>query len=366
MLERIRMENFKCFEDQEVCFKNLTVVAGQNGAGKSSIIQSLLVLRQTYLQGSFDRLRLNGPLTRLGRGRDVLHEEASATYIAFTLQSPHCQNVWKYQYEALDDTLERLSSNTDRDNLLLTNIFNPEFHYLNSERVGPRAVFSMGDIDVSLDRNLGNSGELAAHFLNHYGDKIQVTPELRHPSTSTPQLKYQVEAWLSGVSPNIRIHTQANSNTDQVEMQYSFVRGKTRSNEYRTTNVAFGLTYSLPIVVAALSLKPGGLLIVENPEAHLHPSAQTSIGKLLALTAMSGVQVIVETHSDHILNAIRIAVMESVLTPTMVAFHFLHRPDEDNASVELVSPQVDRRGRLNDWPRGFFDEWDTSTTKLLG
>ena len=88
-------------------------------------------------------------------------------------------------------------------------------------------------------------------------------------------------------------------------------------------HTGFGLTQVLPIVVAALSADEGDILLVENPEVHLHPAGQALMGQFLAKVALAGVQVIVETHSDHILNGVRVAVAsKQLLGANDVAIHF--------------------------------------------
>jgi predicted ATPase len=149
-------------------------------------------------------------------------------------------------------------------------------------------------------------------------------------------------------------------------LRYSFVTGEQRSNRYRSTSVGFGITYVLPVLVAVLSSAPGSIVLVENPEAHLHPKGQVRIGELLARAAAIGIQVIVETHSDHVLNGIRLAVHSGKIEPESVAFHYFSRVEEAGrvrASVE--SPKIDKDGRLDRWPEGFFDEWDKSLERLL-
>jgi len=71
----------------------------------------------------------------------------------------------------------------------------------------------------------------------------------------------------------------------------------------------FGLSYTLPVITALLvgTLIPNSLVIIENPEAHLHPRGQTEIARLIALCAQVGTQIIIETHSDHLFDGIRIA-----------------------------------------------------------
>ncbi len=119
-----------------------------------------------------------------------------------------------------------------------------------------------------------------------------------------------------------------------------------------------------------VSAAPGALLLIENPEAHLHPKGQGMMGDLLAQVAQTGVQVIIETHSDHVLNGIRLAVHgggePSRLDAEKVRLHFFERRETDNGAEHVVeSPRMDRDGRIDRWPEGFFDEWDKSLEALL-
>src|SRR5262249_11560138 len=115
-----------------------------------------------------------------------------------------------------------------------------------------------------------------------------------------------------------------------------------------------------------LSARPGALLLIENPEAHLHPRGQRRMGELLAAAASAGVQIVAETHSDHALNGVRLSVQDGKLAPDNVAIHFFSRT-ETNGKTRLVtaSPTIDPNGRISDWPEGFFDEWDSALAQLL-
>lgn len=190
--------------------------------------------------------------------------------------------------------------------------------------------------------------------------------KLLHPASASSNLRDQVAAWMGEVSPGVRINLTPNMGTDTVSLRYSFafVSGKQVSNEFRATNVGFGITYTLPILVAILSSAPGALILIENPEAHLHPKGQSTMGELMAHAASCGIQIVVETHSDHVLNGIRVAVHDAKLSPDDVQLHFFRRREEDGL-VEVVSPNVDRDGRIDKWPDGFFDEWDKNLEALL-
>ena len=105
------------------------------------------------------------------------------------------------------------------------------------------------------------------------------------------------------------------------------------------------------------------MLLIENPEAQLHPQGQVALGKFLARVAASGVQVVVETHSDHILNGIRVAVKREILPPGDLKVHFFSR--SSTGSAFRVSPTIDKNGLLSDWPQGFFTQWDDTLIDLL-
>jgi predicted ATPase len=117
-----------------------------------------------------------------------------------------------------------------------------------------------------------------------------------------------------------------------------------------------------------LLAKPGQVLIIDSPEAHLHPLGQSRIGRFLAQMAATGVQIILETHSDHVLNGIRLAVRDSLIKPDQVMIHFFNRASEIQ-SVDfprVVSPAIDTQGNLSEWPDGFFDQSDKDLARLAG
>ena len=116
---------------------------------------------------------------------------------------------------------------------------------------------------------------------------------------------------------------------DIVRMNFSFVdkNAGVTSNEYRPTSVGFGIAYVLPVLVALLSANEKYMVIIENPEAHLHPRGQVAMGELIARAAAAGVQVIVETHSDHVLNGVRLAVKGKDFASARCCRTFLQKRD---------------------------------------
>ena len=132
-------------------------------------------------------------------------------------------------------------------------------------------------------------------------------------STENRSLNLQVREWMNLVSPGVLPIINLNLQTRTAELGYEFIQGTEKSMTFKSTNVGFGITYVLPVVVTLLSAQKGDLVLIENPEAHIHPKGQRHLGELIARAASGGVQVLLETHSDHVLYGIRIAVRQRML-----------------------------------------------------
>lgn len=369
MISTLRLVNFKCFRDQSIALRPLTVLSGLNGTGKSSVIQSLLLLRQSYEQKLLpDKgLALNGSLVGLGTAKDVLWRDAADESIAIELTLDGGERAkWRFAYDTASDVLAIRDSESPGA-IVTSSLLANGFQYLSAERLGPRASFAMAEHLVRQQRQLGSRGEYTAHFLSVYGSEESVLQGVKHPEASSGSLTNQVEAWLGTVSPGVRLEITPHTSMDVVNLQFSFVEGRLVSDPYRPTNVGFGLTYTLPIIVGALGAVRDGLLLFENPEAHLHAKGQVKLAELFARVAASGVQLIIETHSEHILNGVRIAVHQGLIPPELVQLQYFERRETADGLQHVVSsPNLDSDGRIDFWPDGFFDEWDRSLESLLG
>ncbi|MDY0058774.1 MAG: DUF3696 domain-containing protein [Myxococcota bacterium] len=374
MIHSIILKDFKCFSDYRLPLGCLTVLTGTNGSGKSTVMQALLALRQSQEQGALARgqLALNGSWVHLGTGQDVLRESAEGIEVGIGLQVER-DYLWHFAYSANAEELAATSVPPTIPELALfrepTSGDGATFQYLCAERIGPRTSFSLADHAVRHRRLLGAAGEYTAQYLAEFGRDV-VRQELRHADAAASDLRSQTEAWLShivgeGSTGDLRIHVQTHRAMDVAQLQFAFSSPRIgESNRYRPTNVGFGLTYSLPVIVAVLSAGPGALLLIENPEAHLHPRGQAEIGILLARSAASGVQILVETHSDHVLNGIRRAVRSKILEAGLTSIHFFRRTVE--AQEQVVSPVLDPTGNIDHWPEGFFDQFEKDMNHFAG
>lgn len=368
MIQSIQLTNFKCFEQQDVVLRPLTLLAGLNSSGKSTIIQALLLLRQSFLENLLpDKgLTLNGKLCQLGTAKDALFEEADVEEIGFDLKDDRPASLkLRFAYREESNVLA-LSASEAAGEIWQTSLFRDEFQYLRAERVGPRTSFGMSDYEVRHHRQIGSSGEFAAHFLSLFGSETIELPALRHRLATGNSLQSQVEAWMTEISPGIRLTIRRYSEMDLMTFGVTYSLGhQVASSEYRPTNVGFGISYALPIVVSVLSARPGSVVIVENPEAHLHPRGQVKMGELLCQASAAGIQILVETHSDHVLNGIRLGVQGRKAAPSDVAlYHSRWEPGGKSPSLTLLT--IDENGKLPEWPEGFFDELERSLDRLLG
>lgn len=366
MLSSLTLKNFKPFENQSFSLKPLTLLTGLNSTGKSSVLQSLLLLRQSCLQDELlDRvgLVLNGDLVSIGTGKDALFKRAKEDVITFEIgMNNDIKGNWIFDCDRQSDIM-RLSTLSIADATVYdSGLFNDNFHYLKAERIAPRNYFQMSDFKVRQHQQIGSQGEFTAHFLAINEYKKIPHSQLSHPSAQSDSLKSQVEAWLGEISPGTRVDIELHSGMDVVNLQYSYED----NNSYRSTNVGFGITYTLPIIVAILSATSDTLILLENPEAHLHPRGQSKMGELIALAANCGIQIILETHSDHVLNGIRKAVRHNELEADKVQINYFERYlKKGQPTTEIITPRIYPDGGIDKWPDGFFDQAEKDLMELL-
>lgn len=352
MITQLNIHNFKCFPQLQLEFAPITLLSGVNSTGKSSILQCFLLLRQSSRHST---IRLNGELTEIGQASDAFCADANDDQMIFELYTEEQAPMkWEYIYESSGEKVSFVTASMPEQQNALA-LFNNCFHYLSANRWGPRLTTPLSDDDIRLG-NLAKDGRYTIHYLAENLSKLLPNPDipLREEKAGATLLE-QVQSWLGEISPGTRIAPQLIRGADIGTISFSFEGEYGLSPKFRPTNVGFGLSYTLPIIVALLSLPKGGLVLLENPEAHLHPKGQTIMGKLIAQVAAAGTQVIVESHSDHVLDGIRLAVFEGLIKPMQTCFHYFGR-SEENGKIQLVTPKINEEGRIDHWPEGFFDE----------
>lgn len=370
MIKSISIKNFKTFVDEKIEFSTLNLLTGINGVGKSSLIQILLLLRQSYQKSIFPKkgVLLNGELINLGKGADVLNIHSVLPEIFFGIQFKSQTHInLTLKFDAESDLLPIIKNKSQIqkksfDNSLFTN----DFKYLNAERIAPQVSYSVSLFEVEENQSLGIHGEYTSLFLAKYQREPIKTLSLLHPNNQTNTLIEQVSAWLQDIAPGINLKSQYYPEIDSAKVNYNYEYGELTTPDFRPTNVGFGITYVLPIITSLLSSKKGDIIVIENPESHLHPSGQSKLGELLFKAAIGGIQTIVETHSDHVLNGIRVAINKEKKFSNLVNLVFFERDSKNSQhKTRIVKPRINNDGRINFWPKDFFDEWDKNLIQLL-
>lgn len=357
MITQFALKNFKRFAKLELSMAPLTLLTGANGCGKSSAIQALLLANATEAGDGI--VPLNGPYgLELGEALDVIHNAGEP--LEFEVQVNLGGVEGHVVLRAPDDDsryLEARPYGTARSSLgLRDNAI--QLVYLGADRFGPRHVQDVWSKSRD-ELTVGNRGEFTAHVLDV--QRRQLVEESRwHPDTleagRVGTFHSQVEMWMSSIVYPLYVDTHVIAHTNLTTLM---IKSTERQSEWRKpANVGFGVSHVLPIVVAALAIPSGSIFVVENPESHLHPAGQSAMGRFLATIAASGAQVIVETHSDHVLSGVRRSVgVDSVLQPDDAAVYYF-----GEEAVEQLT--FDDFGGLSWWPRGFFDQTETDLIEL--
>ena len=366
MLKSLHLQNFKCYLDADIGLKNLTVFSGVNGAGKSTAIQALLFLRQMkQMKHQLGKtVCLNGGLVHFGSVYDVLSSWSSSKQPEFRIQVASDSGQKASVCLERNDQEESMNVMTLKEYAIEPmNLFDDGFAYLSAERIGPRICFEVQSEDDALNK-YGKYGEYTVGY-------IAQTKKLPNPrllekldDPATNDFLYQLNSSFGKLGKQVQVRTDLRTDMERVGLAFSFAGKAGWGKDHRPINVGFGLTYTLPVYVALLLAKPDDLIIIENPEAHLHPKGQVAIGEFLSLVAASGVQIVLETHSDHLLNGIRMAVKKGVVRNSDVQLNFVVNND-CKEGADVITPEIDSNGRINIWPEGFFDEYDNALAELL-
>ncbi|UXA00503.1 DUF3696 domain-containing protein [Vibrio splendidus] len=364
MINKLKLYNFKAYKEEEFVFSTLTVFCGNNSVGKSTAIQAISIPLQSYFGLNAS---LNGDLVKLGHLNDIHHQNAEDTNMSIELEIDSHVVSWGYrdidtQEENSSKDLSAIIPPSDSSKSSLRNILDT-LQFLEAERYGPRANYELAKSGGFHKNWLGTKGEFTSEFLSRSGRSQRLfvggvnTSEdasldsRLHPNEEQTSLPRQIDAWLKEISPGIsvtsKLFEEASTSVNIFEQN-----GNKALKPY---NIGFGVSYALSIVTALLYTRKGGLIIIENPEAHLHPRGQSFLGRLIALTAEAGVQVIVETHSDHLINGMRLMPRLGKVDCKKIKIYQVVA-DIENKCSKALPITVNEQGELSEWPDQFFDQ----------
>jgi predicted ATPase len=331
MIKEISMTGFKSFVDTTLKLNKLTLLTGLNSSGKSSVIQALRMLDKVA----------NGDHNFLLPGHGSIEE----------LKNTFADNI---RLEVTNSRGKLLRLTIPPATVSMDKTFEfPEIIYVSAHRFGPRTSIPIYN-ENSARGKLGENGENVLQCIEQNENAI-LDERLRHENSEGDTLGFNIRGWLSVISPNVEFVGRLENMTDS---SYAMFDG------HRANNVGFGLSYTLPVITALLvgTLVPNNLVIIENPEAHLHPKGQTEMARLIALCVQAGAQVIVETHSDHLFDGVRIAAKTHKMAGDIQIYWF---ELDKNKNTCVYSPLLANDGRIDEWPQGFFDQFEINSSQLI-
>ncbi|MFH1194331.1 MAG: DUF3696 domain-containing protein [bacterium] len=362
MDNNLSIKGFKCFSNEKFYLKNMTILTGNNGTGKSTVIQALLLIRSAIENNLKESNNSNytsktwkgyptplnlGYELNLGTIYDVFNTNKSSTESASIKLDNEVFDIKFLKSEQENFSVDIVLQDKSIDSIEIPFWRKREFYYLHTERLGPRFELTSKFLDFV---HCGYRGEYTAQVLLN-NQFFQVEKQRRKEKSKAEYLPQQVDEWLKYISPGATVKSVP-VGTFNAQLRLGNSSSKT---DVLSTNYGFGISYSLPIIVTGLIAEKGSIFIVENPEAHMHPKGQSNIGYFLAKVAASGVKILIETHSEHVVNGIRRAIMEELgLKAADAAIYFFNNFDQKENRIKKI--EIHDNGDLSDFPVDFFDQ----------
>jgi predicted ATPase len=353
MIETIQIKGFKCFSEAEISLRGMNIFAGTNSSGKSSAIQAFLLLCNNALKNAPSPL--NGMWLRLGTFDECRNHRTGAR--SFQVGVANGKDFFQAEFCAANEDSQDTLVSFNHEAHTIQNFLNLEkrhVYYLPANRIGPEDLYLKNFDQVNF---LGNRSEFIVDFL-YRNRKKNIAPALI-ADTASVTLEHQVNHWLGKLfGIKNRIHDLGLSNTLSLELSLH------NSKAVRPYHMGSGVSFAMGVLIACLSADPGDIVIIENPEIHLHPKAQSELTAFLCFAANAGIQIILETHSDHVFNGVRKAIAKKEIAHTLVAIHFFQL--DDNACAQNILIPLNAHGRSMTHPKGLFDQFDDDLDQILG
>lgn len=408
----ISVRGFKSIGPEQTAeIRPITVLAGANSSGKSSIMQPLLLLKQTLeASGDAGALLLNGDNVRFTRAEQILNKGAEGAFgvtialadgqtlkLDFQRDAEKGFGLGRMVYEFGADTLVVHPAMSQKDILDVL----PAPWKAMQEEVGKQEnatfqwtvrrdrcffIFELVSVDKAKRRvQFGPFGvSPSAAFVPYIQGVIHLpglrgNPQRTYPKTAGgPSFQGTFEPYTASViaqwqgnGRKDRLKQLATSletmgltwkvkaepvDDTQVELKVGRLPHSRRGGAHDLVSIAdvgFGVSQSLPVLVALLAATPGQMVYLEQPEIHLHPLAQRKLAVVLKDAVTRGVVAVVETHSAILLRELQTLVATGQLDKQDIVLHWLQRDEEGNTAI--TTAELDEKGAYGDWPEDFDD-----------
>ena len=399
-ITNIRVEGFKSLmAEQSIAVKPLTILAGANSSGKSSIMQPLLLMKQT-LEAPYDPgvFKLDGPNVVFSSFREMMPynmKNISGWTLAIEVAVKGISYRMTYGYKEISSdfsifNLVRISANKYMlicegalDKRLVKNIW-PEAKDNDLQYYGFRDRFYLNVGYTKVDGNESGKAFVAQQLIEAVADFVHISGSRKRQARSYPSINTfrRFPGLFEEYTASIIQHWQKENglNYNKLNLQLEFLgltpriqamkvddtrievfvapKGGTISLENETwlniADVGVGVFQVLPVLVAMLAAQPEQLVYIEEPELHLHPRAQWRLASIMAEAAKRGVRLVIETHSSVLIRGIQTLVAKGELDPELVALHWFTLDPETGATT-VSSAEMDANGAYGDWPEDFDD-----------
>ncbi len=473
MIQQIKLTNYKSYENTTINLKPITLLCGGNSSGKTAILKSILLMKQSFEASGGNYLLINGSYTNNGLFSNIRRHTGSDTYaqgmgisMSFNINKDNssfkdlCKSIGmahkqdefeKFEIHASFQFIENSSipqvgeiesstislithydsnakfySGNSRTTTINMNQCSDDHHYTINLQHFPTPLYAgkKGDypyehIDdnwddctcyfrgmqlVSLYKDqlskkatsalpvlytifrvlasefdkveyigplretplrqyfiqdvyseIGVKGENTAHYLGLFGETNINTPLPGSQVTKTIKLKDAVSQWANALGiEQVSINTTNIPGTKLTQIMIG---------EQNIVDVGFGVSQVLPILVEGLTMAEGNTLILEQPEIHLHPKMQMDIADFLIMIAKQNKHLIVETHSDHIINRMIRRALENEVLRDMIGIYYVEK-NADKIS-DLIEVRIHENLGIAEAPEGFFDQYASETEQIL-
>ena len=357
MITQLHITALKSIEEITVPCTNLNLLTGANSSGKSTFLQALLLISQNAAawQG------LNGNYVSLGDFRDVKNFRSSANQIVIQAVIDSDSKICLVFEEETETELQRSITQqflgetkeaAKQEKKIPPFPKIPDICYLSCDRVGALDVYQKkyGFSEI------GIHGEYAFHYLQAHSMDPLEQALIRDSSLQT--LLGQVNAWLEYIV-GTSVAVEDITGTDKVKAAFDAGSGR----YVRPRNIGSGVSYLISILILCLSAKKDTIILIENPEIHLHPRAQSRLCEFFCFVAKANRQIFLETHSDHIFNGIRAGIAMGDVKKEEVAINYFEL--NENKSTKHTKIEIGKNGRIVNYLEGLFDQFDVDMERML-
>jgi predicted ATPase len=429
MINKVNIENFKCYEKIEFDTSKITLLTGANSSGKSSLLYSILgAIQSREFPFQFSP---NGKYIKMGDFEEIVHNHDISKLIKLEFEDKDLKEkittFWSNDKIRNLPVLEKLYAESDIYRLQIEKVrkYNVKFEYFlekdpNSNARSPEMLRKIMElVESSLKTEDKDKGKLADKFgklktkiefrftdfsefeeiikkeqhyylnsfvssissmFNRFDDKInyissfRLFPERTYYETSKKDLKVgkfgenyedQIIAWETKKSPNYKelltilkdlglLHEIKSKRLDGGRFEIQ-IRTKNNGIWSSLSDVGFGISQFLPIIVADLQLGKGSTLFIAQPEIHLHPRIQAQFGDyIIDRIKKDNKRYIIETHSEYLINRIRLAIAKKTIEEQDVKTYFI---DNNGVKAKHYDLKLLKNGQIKNAPKSFFETY---------